>query len=84
MSFKLYILFIYILFIYFTGKIEAVFRVCREGEEEKLYDCRLDNHRLLFHGTNTSNLLSILTRGLLVSPQEAAITGRSLGNVRFI
>jgi len=65
-----------------TGKVEAIFRLCREGESQRLLSCGVDsNHRLLFHGSSSSNLISILTRGLLIAPPEAPASGYLFGKV---
>ncbi|XP_033625691.1 poly [ADP-ribose] polymerase tankyrase-like [Asterias rubens] len=60
-------------------KIEAIFRLSRLGEDERIESCNMRNHRLLWHGSSTVNLLSIMKQGLLVSPREAAITGSRFG-----
>ena len=39
----------------------------------------MENHRYLFHGTGRENLLSILSRGLLIAPPEAALCGHAFG-----
>jgi hypothetical protein len=63
-----------------SGKVEAVFRLSRDGELERLKGCGIYfNHRLLFHGSSSSNLISILTRGLLVAPPEAPASGYLFG-----
>jgi len=65
-----------------AGKIEAIFRLCREGESDRLLSCGVDlNHRLLFHGSSSSNLISILSRGLLIAPPEAPASGYLFGKV---
>ena len=65
----------------YTGKVEAIFRVSRHDEEKRLQACELNNHMLLFHGSSTSNLISILKQGLKVAPPEAPTTGYSFGKV---
>ena len=57
------------------GHVEAVFRVQREGEDERLQSCGVDRHVLLFHGSSSYNLISILGQGLLVAPTFAPVTG---------
>ncbi len=59
--------------------IKSIFRISRKGEEDRLAACNLDNHMLLWHGTSPTNLISILKRGLLVTPPEAPITGFRFG-----
>ena len=61
--------------------IKSIFRISRKGEEDRLAACNLDNHTLLWHGSSPTNLISILKRGLLVTPPEAPITGFRFGRV---
>ena len=44
-------------------KVEQIFKLERENENDRLEQCQIDNHCLLWHGTNICNLISILTRG---------------------
>ena len=44
-------------------QIEQIFKISRSNDDERLFQCNLDNHQLLWHGTNICNLISILTRG---------------------
>uniref|UniRef100_X1Z9Z7 Poly [ADP-ribose] polymerase n=1 Tax=Capitella teleta TaxID=283909 RepID=X1Z9Z7_CAPTE len=60
-------------------KVTGIFRVERPGEDDRLRDCGVDNRRLLFHGSSTSNLMSILKRGLLIAPPEAPACGYLFG-----
>lgn len=63
-------------------EVEAVFRVSRLGEAERLKNCGVPgNHRLLWHGTNTANMIGILQQGLRIAPPEASRSGWSLGKV---
>ena len=41
----------------------------------------MENHKLLWHGSNMSNFISILHRGLLVSPPEIQMSGALFGEV---
>ncbi|XP_071963816.1 poly [ADP-ribose] polymerase tankyrase-like [Antedon mediterranea] len=59
--------------------IEGIFRLNRSGEEERLYNKGVSNHMLLWHGTQSANLISILKKGLLVAPPEAPSTGYMFG-----
>ncbi|PIK56119.1 putative poly(ADP-ribose) polymerase pme-5 isoform X2 [Apostichopus japonicus] len=60
--------------------IEAIYRLAREGEEDALNKLKVGNHQLLWHGTKSSNLISILKRGLLTQPIESAgFTGNLFG-----
>ncbi|KAL9986739.1 hypothetical protein ACROYT_G000926 [Oculina patagonica] len=61
-------------------EVEAIFRVSRPGEAERLEDCGVPgNHRLLWHGTKTENMMGILQQGLRIAPPEASRSGWSLG-----
>lgn len=63
--------------------IEAIYRLAREGEEDALNKLKVGNHQLLWHGTKSSNLISILKRGLLTQPIESAgFTGNLFGQVK--
>ena len=65
-------------------RIHGVFRVQRKGEAEN-FTARcggaspIDNHRLLFHGSGTSNILPILKEGLRIAPPEAPAHGYMFG-----
>lgn len=63
-------------------QVGAVFRVSRSGEAERLANCGVPgNHRLLWHGTKTANMMGILQQGLRIAPPEASRSGWSLGKV---
>lgn len=66
----------------YIDKVEAIFAVNRSEESERLENCGVANHRLLFHGSSTANLISILSRGLLIAPPSALTTGALFGRVR--
>ncbi|CAF3593781.1 unnamed protein product [Rotaria socialis] len=59
--------------------VEQIFKVARPNDDEHLFQQNLENHYLLWHGTNICNLISILTRGLLVGPLCATATGSLFG-----
>lgn len=63
--------------------MEAIFRIARKGEEQRLASCGVDNHRLLFHGSSSSNLISILSKGLLIAPPDAPGCGSAFGEVCY-
>ncbi len=64
-------------------KIEALYQLERRGENERLSATKIGNRRLLFHGTNSANLVSILTQGLLLSAVDTVLrTGAIFGDVR--
>ncbi|KAK3611456.1 hypothetical protein CHS0354_032737 [Potamilus streckersoni] len=60
-------------------KVLGIFKLLRPGEEERLRKLALENHRLLWHGSGVANFMSILYKGLLVSPPEVPITGHAFG-----
>ncbi|GFR67750.1 poly [ADP-ribose] polymerase [Elysia marginata] len=62
-----------------SARINRVFRIAREGEDQQLADLNLPNHQLLWHGSSMSNFISILSRGLLVTPPEVPCTGHLFG-----
>ncbi|XP_078315747.1 poly [ADP-ribose] polymerase tankyrase-like isoform X2 [Crassostrea virginica] len=59
--------------------VQAIYKICRPGEEDNIRSLNVDNHKLLWHGSSTSNFLSILHRGLLVAPTGYPITGHVYG-----
>lgn len=60
-------------------KVHAIYRLSRGGEEERVQELNLENRMLLWHGSRVPNFISILSRGLLISPSEAQITGHMFG-----
>lgn len=62
-------------------KVHAIYRLSRGGEEERVQELNLENRMLLWHGSRVPNFISILSRGLLISPSEAQITGHMFGEV---
>ncbi|CAF0960955.1 unnamed protein product [Adineta ricciae] len=59
--------------------VEQIFKIARPKEDERLRKRNVNNHFLLWHGTNICNLISILSRGLLVGPLVATATGSLFG-----
>ncbi|GAM25600.1 hypothetical protein SAMD00019534_087750 [Acytostelium subglobosum LB1] len=61
--------------------VANIFRLQRQGEAEHFTQRSksLDNHFLLWHGTKTTNYLSILSQGLKIAPPEAPATGYMFG-----
>ncbi|CAF1971897.1 unnamed protein product [Rotaria magnacalcarata] len=59
--------------------VEQIFKIARPNDDKHLFQQNLENHYLLWHGTNICNLISILTRGLLVGPLCATATGSLFG-----
>ncbi|EDO29977.1 predicted protein, partial [Nematostella vectensis] len=58
-----------------------VFRISRPGEGDRMRSHGAGNHRLLWHGTRTYNVLGILKEGLRIAPAHVDISGHSLGKV---
>ena len=60
--------------------IEDVFKVSRKGESQRFRPfSKLDNRRLLWHGSRTTNVAGILSQGLRIAPPEAPVTGYMFG-----
>lgn len=60
-------------------KILNVWRVDREGEEERLSSHEdIDNRRLLWHGTNVAVVAAILKSGLRIMPHSGGRVGRGI------
>ena len=68
--------------------MQQIFKIERVNEQKRSEDFRLpsnsstlrSNRRLLWHGTATENILSILSKGLSKSPSDASrITGQKYG-----
>ena len=49
-----------------TIEVEQIFKIARPNEDQRLRKRNLNNHYLLWHGTGICNLISILTRGILI------------------
>ncbi|KAM9979763.1 hypothetical protein ACTFIZ_006024 [Dictyostelium cf. discoideum] len=63
-----------------TNKIVNIFKLQRKGEVERFQAHKnLKNHFLLWHGSLTTNYLSILSQGLKIAPPEAPVTGYMFG-----
>ncbi|XP_022647178.1 poly [ADP-ribose] polymerase-like isoform X2 [Varroa destructor] len=61
-------------------EIMDVFTVARQGEAQRYKPFkRLQNRRLLWHGSRLSNFAGILSQGLRIAPPEAPVTGYMFG-----
>jgi ankyrin repeat protein/predicted DNA-binding WGR domain protein len=61
-------------------RILSVFKVNRKGEDERIEKFKdVKNRKLLWHGTRSMNLISILQQGLKIAPPEAPSTGYMFG-----
>ncbi|PIK38439.1 putative poly(ADP-ribose) polymerase pme-5 [Apostichopus japonicus] len=65
--------------VYRSVNVEAIYKLTRRGEQERLNSLNLGNHKLLWHGMKAGHLLSTLKRGLVRSPSEVTSTGIMLG-----
>ncbi|KAK7495846.1 hypothetical protein BaRGS_00012836 [Batillaria attramentaria] len=61
------------------AQVEAIYKVERGGEEDRLRKSLIDNRRYLWHGTDLGNMLSILNRGLVVTPLDSNLSGDLYG-----
>jgi hypothetical protein len=62
-------------------KLTDAFAVDREGEKERFDGVGglLDNHKLLWHGSRTTNYVGILSQGLRIAPPNAPASGYRFG-----
>jgi hypothetical protein len=67
-----------------SSKVVCIYKLWRPGEDQQEKFKKLDNHKMLWHGSSMSNFMSILHNGLLVAPPEAPITGHAFGEVWLI
>lgn len=64
----------------YNVEIDGVFELARAGEIERFEKFKkLPHHRLLWHGSRTTNYIGILSQGLRIAPPEAPVTGYFLG-----
>lgn len=61
--------------------VQKIYRVQIAGTEESLDGTGIGNRQFLWHGTHTCNLLSILHRGLQISPLGYTFNGSLFGKV---
>lgn len=61
----------------YTLEVLDVFKLKRKREDvrSRTYK-KLENHQMLWHGSRTTNFVSILTKGLRIAPKEAPSTGK--------
>lgn len=60
-------------------KIIDLFKIERENEAKVYNPNKLDNKKLLFHGSRFSNYVGILSNGMRIAPKEAPKTGYNFG-----
>lgn len=64
----------------YTLDVLNVFKIKRNREDvrSKTYK-KLENHQMLWHGSRSTNFVSILSKGLRIAPKEAPSTGLMFG-----
>jgi len=69
----------------YTLKLVDLFKTVRQGENERFQAFEtLDNHRLLWHGSRTTNFAGILSQGLRIAPPEAPVVCSTFKSFRFL
>ncbi|KAJ6649063.1 Poly [ADP-ribose] polymerase [Pseudolycoriella hygida] len=63
----------------YTLEVLDIFRIARQGEEERFMKYQNYSRALLWHGSRIMNFVSILSTGLKVAPPEAIATGYMFG-----
>ncbi|KAF6202111.1 hypothetical protein GE061_004509 [Apolygus lucorum] len=64
----------------YTLDVSEVFKVKRSGEERRFKPfAKLNNKKLLWHGSRLTNFAGILSQGLRIAPPEAPVTGYMFG-----
>lgn len=64
----------------FGLEVISAFSVERKGEANRYWPFKkLDNKRMLWHGSRITNYVGILSQGLRIAPREAPTTGYMLG-----
>lgn len=58
-----------------SSKINTILKVCLSADKNKYEDCSISNEQELFHGSRNGNATGILSRGLMVAPPEAPVSG---------
>ena len=61
------------------GSILEMFKIEREGEAKTFNPLKLQNKKLLWHGSRFSNYVGILSNGMRIAPPEAPKTGYAFG-----
>jgi hypothetical protein len=56
-----------------------VFKIKREDEDKKYNPSKLENKKLLWHGSRFSNFVGIMTNGMRIAPPEAPKSGYNFG-----
>lgn len=68
-------------YFHFDIELQNIFEVVRDGEEDRFEPFKnLHNRTLLWHGSNPTNFVGILSNGLKTTPPEVYISGKAFGN----
>ena len=63
----------------YTLELVEVFKIEREGEPQRFKPFKkLHNHKLLWHGSRTTNYAGIISQGLRIAPPEAPVVSTFL------
>ena len=61
-------------------KVEKIFKLDRDGEDNKFNKFKNNSNRmLLWHGSRLTNFVGIISQGLRIAPPEAPVTGYMFG-----
>merc|ERR1711933_300534 len=64
----------------YTLDVEKVFKLDREGSDERFKPwAKNKNRMLLWHGSRLTNFVGIISQGLRIAPPEAPVTGYMFG-----
>ena len=58
-----------------TSTVKNVFEVSLNADHSRYDACDVDNEQELFHGSRNCNILGILSRGLMIAPPQAPVSG---------
>lgn len=63
------------------SKVRGIFKVTIKGQGGDFFDPdKVGNHTMMWHGSRNANMLGITSKGLLLRPPGAVITGSMFGN----
>ncbi|CAL8148360.1 unnamed protein product [Orchesella dallaii] len=69
-------------YIHNTGenvKVRGIYRIQRQMEDFNLNATKIHNRQLLWHGTSSANMISILHQGIKIAPLNSQISGHLFG-----
>ncbi|KAJ2757054.1 hypothetical protein GGI19_000350 [Coemansia pectinata] len=63
-----------------SSRVLKVYRICLDAQQKPFEECseKLGNVRMLWHGTRTQNLLSIMSKGLLLPDKSPGLKSGSM------